>query len=200
MRQEAEPATDEVTEVAPGVLRMQLPIDMPGLGHVNTYALVDAEGVALVDPGVPGEASWNALLVRLKKAGIPLDHVAVVVQPLDTDKPLISHNADAALNPASVMKLVTNFAALNQLGPNYVWKTDVWAEGPIRDGVLEGDLVIADGAFRSGPYLPGGPGCEELHAAGAGSLTGRPPSSRDTTSGTTRRPPRWAGPRDRRTG
>lgn len=79
MRQEAEPATDEVTEVAPGVLRMQLPIDMPGLGHVNTYALVDDKGVALVDPGVPGEASWNALMVRLKKAGIPLARVHTAI-------------------------------------------------------------------------------------------------------------------------
>lgn len=80
MRQEAEPATDEVTEVAPGVLRMQLPIDMPGLGHVNCYALLDKRGAALVDPGVPGEASWDALLVRLKSAGIPLErvHTAIV--------------------------------------------------------------------------------------------------------------------------
>ncbi|MHB1092859.1 D-alanyl-D-alanine carboxypeptidase/D-alanyl-D-alanine endopeptidase [Thiobacillus sp.] len=78
----------------------------------------------------------------LQQAGIPLDHVAVVVQPLDADTPLLSHNADAALNPASVMKLVTSFVALNQLGPDYVWKTDIWAEGPIREGVLEGDLVI----------------------------------------------------------
>jgi glyoxylase-like metal-dependent hydrolase (beta-lactamase superfamily II) len=75
MRQEAERATDEVEEVAPGVLRMQLPIDMPGLGHVNTYALVDKHGVALVDPGVPGKDSWDALLHRLKKAGIPLERV-----------------------------------------------------------------------------------------------------------------------------
>jgi len=88
-------------------------------------------------------AELPAVFTRaLKQAAIPLDHVAVVVQPLDADAPLISHHADAALNPASVMKLVTSFVALNQLGPNYVWKTDVWADGPIRDGVLEGDLVI----------------------------------------------------------
>jgi glyoxylase-like metal-dependent hydrolase (beta-lactamase superfamily II) len=79
MRQEAEPATDEVSEVAPGILRFQLPIDMPGLGHVNTYALVDDEGVALVDPGVPGEASWKALLVRLKAAGVPLARVHTAI-------------------------------------------------------------------------------------------------------------------------
>jgi glyoxylase-like metal-dependent hydrolase (beta-lactamase superfamily II) len=79
MRQEAEPATDEVTEVAPNVLRMQLPISMPGLGHVNTYALLDSRGAALVDPGVPGEDSWNGLLVRLKKAGIPLKRVHTAI-------------------------------------------------------------------------------------------------------------------------
>ena len=37
-------ASEEVTEVAPGVLRMQLPIWMPGLGHVNMYGLVDDNG------------------------------------------------------------------------------------------------------------------------------------------------------------
>ena len=83
-----------------------------------------------------------AFTVALSQAGIPLDHVAVMVQPLDAAKPLISHNAEAALNPASVMKLVTSFAALNQLGPGYAWTTDVWADGTIKDGVLNGDLVI----------------------------------------------------------
>lgn len=79
MRQEAEPATDEVEEVAPNVLRFQLPIDMPGLGHVNTYALIDSSGVALVDPGVPGKESWDALLLRLRKAGIPLERVHTAI-------------------------------------------------------------------------------------------------------------------------
>ncbi|MCY4664500.1 MAG: hypothetical protein OXC00_07540, partial [Acidimicrobiaceae bacterium] len=59
-KQEQEPASPEVTEVASGVLRLQLPISMPGLGHVNCYALTDSDGVALVDPGLPGEESWAA--------------------------------------------------------------------------------------------------------------------------------------------
>lgn len=83
-----------------------------------------------------------AFTAALKAAGIPLDHVAVVVQPLDAAVPALNHNAEAALNPASVMKLVTSFAALNQLGPGYVWTTDVWADGTLADGVLEGDLII----------------------------------------------------------
>src|SRR5262245_21894459 len=78
-RQEQEDARPEVTEVAPDVLRMQLPISMPGLGHVNCYALVDGEGAALVDPGLPGRASWRALQDRLKQAGIRPKHVHTVV-------------------------------------------------------------------------------------------------------------------------
>ncbi|MYG99685.1 MAG: MBL fold metallo-hydrolase [Acidimicrobiaceae bacterium] len=78
-KQEQEPASSEVTEVAPGVLRLQLPVSMPGLGHVNCYALVDSNGAALVDPGLPGEESWSALVDRLGQAGIPLRRVHTTV-------------------------------------------------------------------------------------------------------------------------
>lgn len=68
-RQEQEPATDEITELAPGVLRTQLPIKLPGLGHVNCYLLEDERGIAVIDPGLPGPESWAALVDRLKAAG-----------------------------------------------------------------------------------------------------------------------------------
>ncbi len=78
-RQEQEAASAEITEVATGVLRLQLPIDMPGLGHVNCYACEDERGFALVDPGLPGEGPWESLLERLAEAGIPLARVHTVV-------------------------------------------------------------------------------------------------------------------------
>ncbi|MEW6119262.1 MAG: D-alanyl-D-alanine carboxypeptidase/D-alanyl-D-alanine-endopeptidase [Pseudomonadota bacterium] len=83
-----------------------------------------------------------AFVSALQRAAIPLDRVAIVVQPLDADAPRLSHQAEAAMNPASVMKLVTSFAALQQLGPAYTWTTEVWADGPLQDGVLDGDLVV----------------------------------------------------------
>ncbi len=67
-RQEQESANPEVTEVAPNVLRMQLPIRMPGLGHVNMYALLDDKGAAVVDPGLPGPLTWKAIQNRLRQA------------------------------------------------------------------------------------------------------------------------------------
>jgi glyoxylase-like metal-dependent hydrolase (beta-lactamase superfamily II) len=78
-KQEQEPASEDVTEVASGVLRMQLPIWMPGLGHVNMYGLVDDRGLAVVDPGLPGPQSWKALKQRLKTAGYRLDDIHTVV-------------------------------------------------------------------------------------------------------------------------
>jgi len=77
-RQEQEEASDEIVEVAPSILRLQLPIDFTGLGHVNTYALEDGDGFALVDPGLPGEKSWKVLQQRLDAAGIPLARVHTV--------------------------------------------------------------------------------------------------------------------------
>lgn len=78
-KQEQEQASDEITEVAPGILRLQLPISMPGLGHVNTYALEDDDGFTLIDPGLPGEESWKALQSRMASAGIPMNRVHHVI-------------------------------------------------------------------------------------------------------------------------
>ncbi|HQT01419.1 MAG: D-alanyl-D-alanine carboxypeptidase/D-alanyl-D-alanine-endopeptidase [Hydrogenophilales bacterium 16-64-46] len=83
-----------------------------------------------------------AFVAALQRANIPLDHVAVVVQPLDAATPWLAHQADAAMNPASVMKLVTSFAALAQLGPAFTWTTEIDATGPLENGRLDGDLVV----------------------------------------------------------
>jgi glyoxylase-like metal-dependent hydrolase (beta-lactamase superfamily II) len=78
-KQEQDPASTEVVEVAPNVLRMQLPIYMPGLGHVNMYGLVDDRGLAVVDPGLPGPSSWRAIKARLKTAGFKLKDIHTVI-------------------------------------------------------------------------------------------------------------------------
>ena len=78
-KQEQEDATTDVTEVAPGILRTQLPISMPGLGHVNCYVLEDDRGIAVVDPGLPGDDSWGHLVDRLARAGYAVDDVHTVV-------------------------------------------------------------------------------------------------------------------------
>ena len=78
-RQEQEPASDEITEVAAGILRSELPISIPGLGHVNCYLIEDERGFAVVDPGLPDKDSYRALTRRLGQAGVPISRVHTIV-------------------------------------------------------------------------------------------------------------------------
>jgi len=81
----------------------------------------------------------------LTRAGIPRSATSVLVQDVDGALALMKHRITTPMNPASVMKLVTTFAALDQLGPTFTWKTRIMAASPIRDGVLRGDLSIIGG-------------------------------------------------------
>ena len=83
-----------------------------------------------------------AVELALKRAHIPLSAVAVYVQDVDGTKPLLAHNAAQAMNPASTMKLVTTYAALDLLGPGYTWKTKVYAGGKLQGDILQGDLIL----------------------------------------------------------
>jgi serine-type D-Ala-D-Ala carboxypeptidase/endopeptidase (penicillin-binding protein 4) len=78
----------------------------------------------------------------LQKEAVPLDAVSVYARQLDSHAPFIEHNADRSLNPASTMKLLTTYAALDLLGPAYRWRTEVYRDGEMRDGVLTGNLLI----------------------------------------------------------
>ena len=78
----------------------------------------------------------------LAASKIPAGSVAVVVQEVGAPRATLAINPATPMNPASVMKLVTTYAALELLGPAYRWKTEAYAGGPLREGVLEGDLVL----------------------------------------------------------
>jgi D-alanyl-D-alanine carboxypeptidase/D-alanyl-D-alanine-endopeptidase (penicillin-binding protein 4) len=78
----------------------------------------------------------------LRKAGVSPASVAVWVQPLAARDPVLSWNADTPLNPASLVKLLTTYAALETLGPAYRWKTEVYAAGTIEGDTLSGHLIL----------------------------------------------------------
>ena len=84
----------------------------------------------------------ESVSAALKRSRIPLDSVGIVVQEVHESKPIIRLNADRAMNPASTMKLLTTFAALETLGPAYRWKTEAYLNGKLENGVLQGDLVF----------------------------------------------------------
>lgn len=80
----------------------------------------------------------------LRQAQIPEQALGVWLQPVDGGAPRLQWQADKAFNPASLLKLVTGLAALEQLGPAWTWQTPVWMQGRFQPetGRLTGDLVI----------------------------------------------------------
>jgi D-alanyl-D-alanine carboxypeptidase/D-alanyl-D-alanine-endopeptidase (penicillin-binding protein 4) len=78
----------------------------------------------------------------LAAAGLPPDAFVALVAPAEGGPPRVAHRIDVPMNPASVAKLTTTFAALDLLGPAYSWQTAVYFDGPVRHGVLEGNLLL----------------------------------------------------------
>jgi serine-type D-Ala-D-Ala carboxypeptidase/endopeptidase (penicillin-binding protein 4) len=79
----------------------------------------------------------------LQRAKVPREAVTMLVADVQGKTPTrLSHRANVPVNPASVMKLVTTYAALDLLGPAFTWSTPVVVEGAVRDGTLFGNLYI----------------------------------------------------------
>ena len=105
-----------------------------------------AAGVAmLLAAGLPSvqAASLPGPVARaLARAEIPEDAAAFYVHEIGERRPLLEAGAGRPMNPASAIKLVTSYAALELLGPAFHWMTEAHAAGALSDGVLEGDLVL----------------------------------------------------------
>jgi D-alanyl-D-alanine carboxypeptidase/D-alanyl-D-alanine-endopeptidase (penicillin-binding protein 4) len=96
---------------------------------------IPSAGVQALGPPPPYVAA-------LRAAGVAGRNSAVVIRPLEAGGIAVQENATAPMSPASTMKLVTTWAALNLLGPAYTWQTEVFALGPIEAGRLDGDLAF----------------------------------------------------------
>ncbi len=140
-KQEQERASAEITEVAPGVLRLQLPIHLPGLGHVNCYALEDERGVALVDPGLPGPKPYQELQARLRAAGLPLKRVHTVV---------ITHSHHDHFGGAPQLAKDTGADIVTHSSFRLWWSADDTEE--LVDAPTNADGSHADRRGRSAPW------------------------------------------------
>jgi serine-type D-Ala-D-Ala carboxypeptidase/endopeptidase (penicillin-binding protein 4) len=74
--------------------------------------------------------------------GVPEESVSLLVRQVGRTEPVLSHLPEQPRNPASVMKLVTTFSALELLGPAYTWRTEAYFGGPFDGTTLHGDLGI----------------------------------------------------------
>lgn len=78
----------------------------------------------------------------LKQAGLPESSLGTWVQEDRAQQPLLALGAERAMNPASTMKLVTTYSALELLGPAFSWKTEAYAGGELTGETLDGALIL----------------------------------------------------------
>lgn len=80
----------------------------------------------------------------LQLARIPANATAFLVLDAQDAKaaPRLQHRSEAPMQAASVMKLLTTYAALDLLGPAFSWTTPVYVDGQVREGTLNGNLYI----------------------------------------------------------
>jgi len=71
--------------------------------------------------------------------------MAVRVESLRTGDVIYQRNSDKLVMPASNMKLLTMSVAAEKLGWDFKYETTLYAAGTVRDGVLNGDLVVVGG-------------------------------------------------------
>jgi len=110
----------------------------------NPASLLAISGALLISSAA-AQSLPTQVAAALAAAGIPQTQVAVMIQDTLADKPLLTHNAAAPMNPASTIKLLTTYAALELLGPTYIWKTTAWTAAAQTEDALEGDLILRGG-------------------------------------------------------
>lgn len=145
-RSEKRPAREQITELAPGVLRSELPVQLPGLGHVNCYMLQDGDGVALVDPGLPGEQAWAALVDRLRRAEYEVSDVHTVIV---THSHYDHYGGAERLREEAGARIIGHHDLMNRMAP-----PDIDDDAEFID--VDGEVKIGRGETGFGRVTPWG--------------------------------------------
>lgn len=118
----------------------------------NLFVALVALTAALFAPPAPARDSQlpPAVLQVMKRVGIPASGLSIYVRDANTDEVVLQVNDNQPRSPASVIKVLTTYVALETLGPGYTWKTRAYRHGKLSNGVLNGDLYVVGGGD---PYL-----------------------------------------------
>jgi serine-type D-Ala-D-Ala carboxypeptidase/endopeptidase (penicillin-binding protein 4) len=106
----------------------------PAAGEAQQRGVLQAQAEAIV----ASPDAWGILAVSMERGDV-----------------LFAINPERLRIPASNNKVPTSIWALDALGPDYRFPTDLLVTGPLEDGVLRGDVVIrgsGDPAFGFRPY------------------------------------------------
>lgn len=99
-------------------------------------------GAAVAAAAGGGSALPEGLAQLLTAQRLPSSALSFVIVDADTGRIVMSHNPDTPRSPASTIKTLTTFAALDMLGPAFTWQTRAWLH--------DGDLYLQGGGD---PYI-----------------------------------------------
>ena len=119
-------------------------------GSVATGVFADAPLTSLRPMGRAQKAGAITLEMRIPLVDViralgVVGRVTAVLADATTGEIIDSSDGNEPLPPASVTKVVTALYALEYLGPDFQFETRVFADGPILDGVLDGNLILEGG-------------------------------------------------------
>jgi len=117
-----------------------------GLASAVTFSLsaLFSSGHVIAEDG-PAESWKQHLLSEADKKLNGTEGLSFIALPLTGPGIDQSINADAVMNPGSVMKLLTTYAALEILGPTFTWDTRFYTDGELKDDTLHGNLYVRFG-------------------------------------------------------
>ncbi|MGA9748949.1 MAG: D-alanyl-D-alanine carboxypeptidase/D-alanyl-D-alanine-endopeptidase, partial [Nocardioides sp.] len=135
-------ALSRLTTVALGLTSAVLTVT-GGLATGNLGPADQVTKVAAADAGDPAlTAAIDSLLADPRFTG---SMVSVAVRDAESGEAIYERDTGQRLNPASNMKLFTSAAAMDALGPDYRFTTDLLSDGRVRGGKLRSDLYLRGG-------------------------------------------------------
>lgn len=91
----------------------------------------------------------KAVASSLEKNQIPKESISISVVEIESGRPgkstsktKLDWRSTISMNPASTMKILTTLTGLDILGPQYRWRTNLFTDGFIRQGVLKGNIYL----------------------------------------------------------
>jgi len=87
--------------------------------------IVSCPNTPFMNSSVYAGASPDQQLRKIaRRHGVNPEDISVYIQKISDPQPLLTWQAETPRNPASTIKLLTTFIALNELGPDYKWRTE----------------------------------------------------------------------------
>ena len=115
--------------------------DQSNIADSAMLATIEADSIALPWPQFAQKQIGKLLESDMFKTS----QIGLMIYDLDADSAIYRHNERQLMRPASTMKLVTAIAAIDKLGGDYQFKTELCYTGKIENNTLTGDVYCVGG-------------------------------------------------------